>query len=70
MPKHEWKSGEVISATLLNDLEERASVIPVKGDTGAQGPKGEQGVKGADGFGTKEQYDAIITRLDALEAKK
>lgn len=30
MPKHEWKSGEVISATLLNDLEERASVIPVK----------------------------------------
>ncbi|MDT1996857.1 hypothetical protein [Carnobacterium divergens] len=61
MPKHEWKSGEVISATLLNDLEERASVIPVKGDTGA---------KGADGFGTKEQYDAIITRLDALEAKK
>ncbi|AKQ08547.1 hypothetical protein PQE66_gp249 [Bacillus phage PBC2] len=44
-----------------------------KGDTGAQGVKGDKGdtgatgAKGADGFGTKEQYDVIIARLDALE---
>ena len=35
-----------------------------KGDTGAQGPKGEPG---ADGFGTEEQYNDIIARLEALE---
>lgn len=49
----------------------------VKGDDGAQGPAGTAGADGAqgpagppgaDGFGTEVQYDAIIARLDALEA--
>ncbi|MET4560759.1 hypothetical protein ABIA69_001903 [Lysinibacillus parviboronicapiens] len=45
-----------------------------KGDTGApgadgaKGAKGDTGAKGADGFGTKAEYDAIIARLEALEA--
>lgn len=44
-----------------------------KGDTGAQGIQGVQGVPGvkgdpgADGFGTQEQYNEIIARLEALE---
>ena len=48
-----------------------------KGDTGEQGPQGiqgpkgdtgEQGLKGADGFGTEEQYNEIIRRIEALES--
>ena len=39
-----------------------------KGDTGEQGPKGIQGPKGADGFGTEEQYNEIIRRIEALES--
>lgn len=47
-----------------------ASLKGVKGDTGAKGDKGDKGdtgAKGADGFGTQEQYDEIIARLEALE---
>ena len=45
-----------------------------KGDKGEQGlkgdkgDKGEQGLKGADGFGTEEQYNEIIRRIEALES--
>lgn len=41
-----------------------------KGDTGAKGDKGDPGAdgkNGADGFGTEEQYNDIITRLETLE---
>jgi|GEM_PF-1736994 len=53
-----------------------------KGDTGPQGPagpkgdpgaagtdgaRGPAGADGADGFGTEEQYNDIISRLEALE---
>lgn len=44
-----------------------------KGDKGAPGAKGDKGDKGdkgeagANGFGTQEQYDNIISRLEALE---
>lgn len=38
-----------------------------KGATGANGKDGAQGPKGADGFGTQEQYNNIIARLEALE---
>lgn len=37
------------------------------GVNGKDGAKGEKGDPGENGFGTKEQYDAIIARLDALE---
>lgn len=40
MAKHTWTPGEVISSALLNDLEERASVIPEKGDSGKDGAAG------------------------------
>ena len=48
-----------------------------KGDTGEQGPQGiqgpkgeqgEQGPQGVDGFGTEEQYNEIIRRIEALES--
>src|SRR5699024_7525607 len=37
-----------------------------KGDAGAEGAQGPKGDKGDDGFGTEEQYNDIISRLDAL----
>jgi hypothetical protein len=46
-----------------------------KGETGPAGPKGdagakgETGAKGADGFPTKEQWDALVARVTALEGK-
>ena len=43
----------------------------LKGDKGDKGDKGEQGIqglKGADGFGTEEQYNEIIRRIEALES--
>lgn len=45
-----------------------------KGATGAKGNPGEKGDPGAkgnpgkDGFGTEEQYNEIIARLEALES--
>lgn len=44
-----------------------------KGDAGATGPAGPKGdagaagAKGADGFPTKEQWDALVARVTALE---
>uniref|UniRef100_UPI00359C9359 hypothetical protein n=1 Tax=Lactococcus garvieae TaxID=1363 RepID=UPI00359C9359 len=40
MAKHTWTSGEVISSALLNDLEERASATPEKGEPGKDGVAG------------------------------
>lgn len=37
------------------------------GEPGPQGPEGPRGPAGDDGFGTEEQYDDIISRLEALE---
>lgn len=39
------------------------------GPAGAKGDKGDKGDTGAAGFGTKAEYEAIIARLDALEAQ-
>jgi len=64
--------------TLLMNLK---GATGATGATGAQGIQGIQGVKGdkgdtgatgakgADGFGTQTQYNDIIARLTALEAK-
>lgn len=38
-----------------------------QGPAGKDGAKGSKGDKGADGFGTEEQYNDIISRLEALE---
>lgn len=42
--------------------------IGPQGATGPAGATGPQGPAGKNGFGTKEQYDDIIRRLEALEA--
>ncbi|MFG5564183.1 hypothetical protein ACFJYA_07975 [Enterococcus faecalis] len=73
MAKHTWQSGEIITATLLNDLEERASKIPEKGETGPKGDKGDigpQGPKGKDSEVTKEAFDALVARVSVLENQK
>lgn len=49
MAKHTWTPGEVISSALLNDLEERASVVPEKVPAGPKGDKGDTGAAGAKG---------------------
>lgn len=36
-----------------------------KGDPGAKGAKGDPG---ADGFGTEEQYNELVARIEALES--
>lgn len=41
----------------------------VEGPKGEPGTDGKDGSNGADGFGTEEQYDDIIERLDAIDAK-
>lgn len=56
--------GHVITEQDMQDI------IDVAGEPGPEGPKGKPGAKGnpgAVGFGTKEQYDEIIERLNALE---
>ena len=38
------------------------------GAAGAKGDKGDPGADGADGFPTEAQWDALVARVDALEA--
>jgi len=40
-----------------------------EGPQGEPGPEGPQGPQGEPGFGTEEQYNDIITRLEALESR-
>lgn len=51
-----------------SDEEIWTDLIAIADLKGAKGDKGETGAKGADGFGTEEQYNDIIRRLEALEA--
>lgn len=45
-----------------------ALIDGVEGPQGPQGAKGAKGDPGKDGFGTKEQFDALVARVEALEA--
>lgn len=38
-----------------------------QGEAGPQGPKGDKGDPGKDGFGTEEQYNELVKRIEALE---
>ncbi|MBG9768918.1 collagen-like protein [Bacillus vallismortis] len=38
-----------------------------QGEAGPQGPKGDKGDSGKDGFGTEEQYNELVSRIEALE---
>lgn len=46
---HTWSDGDVITAELLNNLEQKATEPGPKGDTGPQGPKGDTGSQGPKG---------------------
>lgn len=52
--------------SLKGDKGEQGEQGPVGAD-GEQGVQGERGEDGVDGFGTEEQYNDIISRLNALE---
>lgn len=39
----------------------------LQGEVGPQGPKGDKGDPGKDGFGTEEQYNELVSRIEALE---
>ena len=55
--------------------DESAWLESLKGADGAQGPKGADGTNGAKGetgepgFGTEEQYNDLVARIEALESK-
>ena len=66
----QWKYDDEEEWTDLVSLEELRGKQGETGEPGPAGTPGEQGPQGEPGpagFGTKEQYDAIIKRLDALE---
>lgn len=46
---HTWSDGDVITAELLNNLEQKATEPGPKGDAGPQGPKGDTGPQGPQG---------------------
>lgn len=76
--KEELKSrlvtGHVLTEQDLHDILDVAGELGPKGDTGAKGAKGDTGAKGAkgdpgaDGFGTEEQYNELVARIEALES--
>lgn len=76
--KEELKSrlvtGHVLTEQDLHDILDVAGEPGPKGDTGAKGAKGDTGAKGAkgdpgaDGFGTEEQYNELVARIEALES--
>lgn len=76
--KEELKSrlvtGHVLTEKDLHDILDVAGEPGPKGDTGAKGAKGDTGAKGAkgdpgaDGFGTEEQYNELVARIEALES--
>lgn len=47
--------------------EDFHDLIDLAGQPGSDGEDGEDGTDGSDGFGTEEQYNDIISRLEALE---
>lgn len=76
--KEELKSrlvtGHVLTEQDLHDILDVAGEPGPKGDDGAKGAKGDPGAKGAkgdpgaDGFGTEEQYNELVARIEALES--
>lgn len=73
--KHTWQDGELITHERLNAIENGISEIELtpgpqgatgpKGDTGAQGPKGDRGETGPQG---EQGADAVINKLNKVDA--
>ena len=73
--KHEWQDGELITKSLMNNMEQgiedannRAMTPGPAGADGAQGPQGEKGDKGEQGpagaKGDKGDTGAKITSIE------
>lgn len=64
--KEKFSTGKKPTGADFADLID--GVVGPEGPAGKDGAKGATGTAGKDGFGTKAEYDAIIARLEALEA--
>lgn len=76
-----WNAGDDITAEKLNKIEQgiqneqegpqgEPGNDGSDGSRGPRGPQGERGPAGSDGFGTEEQYNDIVSRLEALESSE
>lgn len=54
-------------AELIDGVEGPKGDTGPAGKDGTKGVKGDPGTAGKDGFGTEEQYNDLISRLEALE---
>lgn len=68
-PSKDGKSAYEIWLELGNSGTEQDFINSLKGDKGDKGDTGEPGAKGEPGFGTSEQYNALLERIQALEEK-
>ena len=66
---HTWSDGDVITAELLNNLEQKATEPGPKGDTGAQGPKGDAVHKGPRGTQVLKAHKANKDLKEILDLK-
>ena len=76
---NDGKSGDVYLNTGNGDLYKKSEAwakignlkgpAGAKGDTGTTGAKGATGPAGKDGAPTQEEWDALVTRVTALEEK-
>lgn len=79
--KHTWQDGELITHERLNAIENGIAEIELtpgpkgdKGETGTQGPKGDkgdqglQGPKGEKGDPGQKGADAVIKKLNKIDA--
>lgn len=65
--KQEWVDGDKstpLSAERLNHMEEG---IAAKAARGPKGAKGDKGDKGEPGFPTKDAWNKLVARVEALE---
>lgn len=76
--KHTWQDGELITHERLNAIENGISEIELtpgpqgatgpKGDTGPQGEQGLQGLQGPAGPQGEKGADAVINKLNKVDA--
>lgn len=70
--KQTWTDGETITKAKLDHIEEGIANIELtpgpKGETGATGPQGPAGAKGETGATGPAGKDAVITKLNKVDA--
>ena len=54
--------------TAIADVETTPGPKGDKGDDGPEGPQGPKGDDGADGFPSETDWNALVARVEALEA--